>query len=228
MAKAEGIMIFKDTMEYLINGYITAEQYAELTKLIYYTKWGNGVEEDDIKDREILLIWKTLKHSVLKSVRNSKSYSKQNTNNNQDIQPNTEFEITPNEPVKTEEYPNPQPKIESPSEGQEMGKNEVTETKNETVRETVEKLDWMMDVDEVEYKPINLEKHPELDFLREDDEPQEKEQEKEKWMENFEGVRYESLEYYKLLDSITKDYPSITRDKMIRKVENHYKSIEAA
>lgn len=206
---------------------LTPEQWYELEDYMFQLRFDNiDTDPSSIQDKEIRLVWRSIRPQLKKIIRNY-NY-KQKSKNNQDIQPNTEFEITPNEPVKTEEYPNPQPKIESPSEGQEMGKNEVTETKNETVRETVEKLDWMMDVDEVEYKPIDLEKHPELDFLREDDEPQEKEQEKEKWMEKFEGVIYGSVEYYKLLNSIIEEYPSITRDSMIRKVENHYKSIEAA
>lgn len=76
MTESEGIMIFKDTMEYLIEGFITAEQYAELTRLIYETRWGDGVDIKTIKDKEVLMIWKTLQHSVKKSKTNAKQYAK--------------------------------------------------------------------------------------------------------------------------------------------------------
>lgn len=165
MNRSEGIMIFKDTMEYLIDGLLTPEQYAELTKLIYYTKWGNGVDEKSITDKQVLLIWKTLKHSVLKSVKNAKNY--ENSKSQQDMQPNTEFdsevENKPNKTVITAEYPNPQPKAESPSEGQESGKNEVLEIKSS-----------VPDVDDSDndfrYAQTDPYENPELSFLLDDDE----------------------------------------------------------
>lgn len=76
MSDSEGIMIFKDTMEYLINGEINEMQYAYLTKLIYETRWGNGVDDNTIEDRDVRMIWKTLKHSVKKSKTNAEQYAK--------------------------------------------------------------------------------------------------------------------------------------------------------
>ena len=81
-------MIFKDTFEYLMSGEITNEQFAELMKLVYQLRWGDGVDESLIKDKEVRLIWRTLKHTVQKSKTNAKQYQKKNT----DITPNTEFE----------------------------------------------------------------------------------------------------------------------------------------
>lgn len=116
-------MIFKDTMEYLIEGIISAEQYAELTRLIYTTRWGDGVDIKTIKDKNVLMIWKTLQHTIKKSKSNAKHYKnckkKQKT---EDIQPNTEFDeepkINPNKPLKIENDTDVPQEGESPSEGQ--------------------------------------------------------------------------------------------------------------
>ena len=68
----EGIIIFKDTFEYYKEGELNAKQFSELMMLIYSTRWEDKVIEDkDIKDTKIRLIWKTLKHSVVKSKNNS-------------------------------------------------------------------------------------------------------------------------------------------------------------
>ena len=67
----EGIIIFKDTFEYYKEGELNAKQFSELMMLIYSTRWEDKVIEDkDIKDTKIRLIWKTLKHSVVKSKNN--------------------------------------------------------------------------------------------------------------------------------------------------------------
>lgn len=109
MAKADkGIMIFKDTFEYLMEGMITEEQFGKLMKLVYQTRWEDGVDESTIVDKEVRLIWKTLKHTVLKSKTNSKQYKK-----SADLTPNTEFDTS---------VP---PKKEMLLEVKEMSKNEV-------------------------------------------------------------------------------------------------------
>lgn len=87
-SKEKGIMIFKDTFEYLMDGDLTGEQFAELMKLVYQLRWGDGVDDSKIKDKEVKLIWKTLKHTVQKSKTNAKQYQK----NNVDITPNNDFE----------------------------------------------------------------------------------------------------------------------------------------
>lgn len=86
--KEKGIMIFKDTFEYLMDGDLTGEQFAELMRLIYQLRWGDGVDDSKIEDKDVKLIWRTLKHTVQKSKTNAKQYQK----NNADIQPNNEFE----------------------------------------------------------------------------------------------------------------------------------------
>ena len=73
----EGIIIFKDTFEYYKEGELNAKQFSELMMLIYSTRWEDKVIEDkDIKDTKIRLIWKTLKHSVIKSKNNSNNNKK--------------------------------------------------------------------------------------------------------------------------------------------------------
>lgn len=105
----EGIMMFKDTMEYLIDGLISAEQYAELTRMIYATRWGDGIDDSEIEDKMLLLIWKTLKHSIQKSVRNAKHYEKkmngkQSSNALNKVQ-ETEFDLPPVEEIPCKEEP---------------------------------------------------------------------------------------------------------------------------
>lgn len=86
--KEKGIMIFKDTFEYLMDGDLTGEQFAELMRLVYQLRWGDGVDDSKIEDKDVKLIWRTLKHTVQKSKTNAKQYQKNNT----DIQPNTDFQ----------------------------------------------------------------------------------------------------------------------------------------
>lgn len=78
----EGIIIFKDTFEYYKEGELNAKQFSELMMLIYSTRWEDKVIEDkDIKDTKIRLIWKTLKHSVIKSKNNSNNNKKKKETN---------------------------------------------------------------------------------------------------------------------------------------------------
>ena len=65
--------MFKSTLEYSVKGKLTPKQFAELIKLIYSTRWEDKViNDEDIKDEKVCLIWQTLKHSVVKSKNNSK------------------------------------------------------------------------------------------------------------------------------------------------------------
>ena len=142
--KSEGILIFKDTMEYLIDGILTAEQYAELTRMIYATRWGDGVNEKEIGDKLLLGIWKTLKHTIKKSARNAR-YRENNTSKKSALQDTVgaEFDITPiinnipsnkeikNKPILdtqiTQNDNQYQPKVESGLNSLKMGNNEIIE-----------------------------------------------------------------------------------------------------
>ena len=105
MSDSEGIMIFKDTMEYLINGDINEMQYAYLTKLIYETRWGNGVDDNTIEDRDVRMIWKTLKHSVKKSKTNATQYAKNKKNKPNKPQKSTDDIDIPQEEESVSEGP---------------------------------------------------------------------------------------------------------------------------
>ena len=91
--------------------------------LIYDTKWGNGEKENNIDDRDVRMIWRTLRHSIKKSVQNAKDYDTKQKKNNQDIQPNTEFEITPNKALNIQSDTIPQLDSESVLNEQIIGKN---------------------------------------------------------------------------------------------------------
>lgn len=121
--KNAGIMVFKDVFDYYVEGEIDKDQFVEVMMLIYDTKWGNGEKENNIDDRDVRMIWRTLRHSIKKSVQNAKDYDTKQKKNNQDIQPNTEFEITPNKALNTQSETIPLPDNESVSNGQEIGEN---------------------------------------------------------------------------------------------------------
>ena len=119
-----GITMFKETFEYLINGDLTKDQFGELAILIYNTKWGDGTYEENITDRDVRLIWKTLRHSVKKSASNSKNYEERK--NKTDIPSNTDFdsEISGNKDLNISNDTNPQPTQESVSNQKGINENE--------------------------------------------------------------------------------------------------------
>ena len=119
--KEKGIMIFKDTFEYLMDGDLTGEQFAELMRLIYQLRWGDGVDDSKIEDKDVKLIWRTLKHTVQKSKTNAKQYQK----NNADIKPNNEFE---------NEFPNKIPSVQFEAvHSEEQFEKDVDDAVNELV-----------------------------------------------------------------------------------------------
>lgn len=137
--KSEGILIFKDTMEYLVDGILTAEQYAELTRMIYATRWGNGINEKEIKDKLLLGIWKTLKHTIKKSARNAR-YRENNQNKKSALQEvtSTEFDLPKEENQNkanlslknTQDDISVQQEQEMPSNSLKIGLNEKIEDNN--------------------------------------------------------------------------------------------------
>lgn len=95
MSKNENIVVFKEVFDYYVDGDIDKNQFVEVLMLMYDTKWGDGIKEEEITDRDVRLIWKTLRHSVKKSVRNSKDYeNRKNKEKNTDIPSNTDFDNT--------------------------------------------------------------------------------------------------------------------------------------
>lgn len=78
--KESGIMVFKSTFDYLIQGDLSNDDFCTLMKCIYDARW-NGVSANE-EDLPILVrvIWRSLKHSVRKSVRNADNYKSKKAN----------------------------------------------------------------------------------------------------------------------------------------------------
>jgi hypothetical protein len=88
------ITVFKEVFDYYYDGDITKEQLADLLLMHYQTKWGDGVNVNDIEDKDLKMIWKTLRHTVKKSAQNAKDYQDRQKAKKtiKDVVPN-EFEI---------------------------------------------------------------------------------------------------------------------------------------
>lgn len=83
--KSDKITIFKEVFDYYYDGDLTKEQLADLLLLHYETKWGDGVDVNSIDDKEVKVIWKTLRHTVVKSVKNAKEYENRKNNKNKAV-----------------------------------------------------------------------------------------------------------------------------------------------
>ena len=154
---------------------VSKKVWDELFDLMLQLRF-DGVDTDPqtIKSKTVRSYWVMIRVRILNSMERCERKKEErkrkmetNSESQQDMQPNTEFysepENNPNMTVITAEYPNPQPKAESPSEGQESGKNEVLEIKSS-----------VPDVDDIDndfrYAQTNPYENPELSFLLDDDE----------------------------------------------------------
>lgn len=70
-----GIMVFKDTFEYLIDGDLTNDEFCELMRCIYLAREKNEYPNENELSKSVRLVWRTLKNSVQKSIRNAKHYN---------------------------------------------------------------------------------------------------------------------------------------------------------
>ena len=113
--KSEKITIFKEVFNYYYDGDITKEQLADLLLLHYETRWGDGVEVKDIQDKDVRMIWRTLQHTVAKSVRNAKDYENRKSNKTNDLNPSKPVEQIP------------QPVVDNSSESLKMANNDNRE-----------------------------------------------------------------------------------------------------
>lgn len=103
MNKNDGIVMFKDTFEYIVNGELTPEESVLLMKLIYDFKWLDICPEDsDISSKSVRLIWKTLKHTINRSKQNQRAYNNRIGNKTfSDSQETDRIAIDPTRSVKT-------------------------------------------------------------------------------------------------------------------------------
>lgn len=137
---ADKITIFKEVFDYYYDGEITKEQLADLLLMHYETRWGNGVDIKEIKDKDLRKIWRILQYSVIKSTKNAKQYEKQQNKKSalQEVK-ETEFDLpktednvenenkadlSPSKPSVDAEY---HQQVEMPSNGLKTGKEEVLE-----------------------------------------------------------------------------------------------------
>lgn len=128
MDKNNGIMIFKDIFEYYKDGDLDNEGFCELMMLIYETKWGTEPDINNIQNKMCKTIWKGLRYSIKKSVRNARY---QNNKTLQEVT-TTEFDIPKNvenpnkadlSPSNNKEIEQPQPIRDNTTEGLEIAKN---------------------------------------------------------------------------------------------------------
>lgn len=71
-----GIMIFKDTFEYLIDGDMSNDEFCKLIKCIYNLRENGELPDENELPKSVKMVWKTLKHSILRSARNKRYYNK--------------------------------------------------------------------------------------------------------------------------------------------------------
>ena len=107
-----GLMIFKDTFDYLIDGDMTDTEFCILMRCIYNLRQNGELPNEEELPKAVKLVWKTLKHSISKSATNSKYYNnkkkttvKKDTNDNH-FCPWTEDTPT-DEPFSSELYMDP-------------------------------------------------------------------------------------------------------------------------
>lgn len=136
MDKNNGIMIFKDIFEYYKDGDLNEEGFCELMMLIYETKWGTEPDINNIQNKMCKTIWKGLRHSIKKSVRNAKYQNNKSTLqevkstefDTPQIEENVENEnkadLSPSKPLVDNLY---HPEGESASNGLKIGKEEILE-----------------------------------------------------------------------------------------------------
>lgn len=125
-------MIFKDIFEYYKEGDLNEKGFCELMMLIYETKWGVEPDINTIQDRMCKTIWKGLRHSIKKSVRNAKYQNNKTTLQNTT---STEFDIPKVEnenkavltPLNSQDDNSYQPEVEMPSNSLKMANTEVFE-----------------------------------------------------------------------------------------------------
>ena len=133
------ITVFKEVFDYYYDGDITKEQLADLLLMHYETKWGDGVDVNDIKDKDLKMIWKTLRHTVKKSVQNAKDYQDRQKAKKtiKDVKPE-EFELPncqiPNtahlSPSNSEEVEQPQPTVNNATEAIKIATEEEVQINN--------------------------------------------------------------------------------------------------
>ena len=229
---------------------VSKKVWDELFDLMLQLRF-DGVDTDPqtIKSKTVRSYWVMIRVRILSSMdrcerKKEERKRKMETNSEfqQDMQPNTEFdsepENSPNKTVITAEYPSPQPKTESPSEGQESGKNEVLETVSSTnVDESVKiGADAVGETGEDDngIGSWDIADTPsEQWFVFDDDVVEEyerklKEKEdmiKQEVIDKFKDIRYNSPEYWRAMREVIDPLPSCDKDTAIREINQYFNAV---
>lgn len=145
---ADKITIFKEVFDYYYDGEITKEQLADLLLMHYETRWGNGVDIKEIKDKDLRKIWRILQYSVIKSTKNAKQYEKQQNKKSalqevketefdlpkteENVENENKADLSPSKPSVDAEY---HQQVEMPSNGLKMGEEKILDTLKEYIFE---------------------------------------------------------------------------------------------
>ena len=137
---ADKITIFKEVFDYYYDGEIKKEQLTDLLLMHYETRWGNGVDIKEIKDKDLRKIWRILQYSVIKSTKNAKQYEKQQNKKSalqkvketefdlpktdDNVENENKADLSPSKPSVDTEY---HQQVETPSNGLKTGKEEILE-----------------------------------------------------------------------------------------------------
>ncbi len=80
-----GLMIFKDTFEYLIDGDMSNDEFCTLMRCVYNLRENGELPNEDELPKTVKLVWKTLKHSISKSATNARYYDKRKSNKSKTV-----------------------------------------------------------------------------------------------------------------------------------------------
>lgn len=72
--KESGIMVFKSTFDYLIQGDLSNDDFCVLMRCIYDARWNGVFANEENLPFVVRVIWRSLKHSIRKSIRNADNY----------------------------------------------------------------------------------------------------------------------------------------------------------
>lgn len=124
-----GMMIFKDTFEYLTSGFLSEHEFCELITCIYQAR-ENGIytSEKDLS-MKTALVWKTLKNNIRISVKNSKYYSKKRKKESIDTSTGEVF-VPTDEPMTSDLTIDTL--LEDEQDGLKFDENKAIETSNDT------------------------------------------------------------------------------------------------
>lgn len=71
-----GLMIFKSTFDYLIEGDLSNDGFCELMRCIYNLRENGEMPDMSAMSKEVRLVWRNYQHTILKSIRNARYYEK--------------------------------------------------------------------------------------------------------------------------------------------------------